>query len=664
MAYMDDQAQERDAIRQRILAGLPQIDFKGLPFEGPQGVKQTPIEPLRVLPAVGTRGTPTAALPQQQQQDTGIGGAIAGFLGGANVNRDSAIKQMIQQREQWVKGHPNEVPPWQPGAKQINKPGSPNAQSLERSAMSPDTPGVTESKTLAEQRAGIAKELDGNAATKLKLATLMVAEEGGDSEARTALAETAMNRNVANNMGSMEKTLNPEYYAPFKDGGYAKAAARLQSDPKLLQQVYSEIDKASKGGSNVSNFATDNGSGTVAANARTNQAVAFTGKNGELFSRKEDPSVHGSWGTNGKAWYDRTAGSVADEQPGQQTTKVAGDNVVPQQPPPPSRGSLEPTAKEQPPTMLSPQPIEQTPVAPPAAAPATPTLETPGLTPKAPSVQVQAVTPQAEPPARASAAPVPPPAPAAPPPTPKADLNGLHKWFDGNVVTGINELMPGQGSNVPLLGRGMSVRSAAKMAPTEQIKPLIDAAAKKYGVSPKQLMDEVGKPPPAPGKSSEAEPPPGEQPQAVASAQPGPQGAPQQPAPTITPGEAKAVVEAVKPDAGPPVQVASAAPPPVVVPPPDAPPVNGAPGAGAGVPVVPNAPMPVQTSLAPNPMASAQINSAQSPFQMWQPPVPWDTLQSWGWGSGGEGNTGFSGGGFDMAGGEGFSGFGGFGMPG
>lgn len=125
-------------------------------------------------------------------------------------------------------------------------------------------------KTLAQQRTGFMDQISKSPALEEKAMALMLAEEGGDSKSRMALLETSMNRAAAHGVTSMDKAFDPRYYAPFKDGGYARALAHLRANPALREQLRREMQEVGQG-SNYSKYGTQNASGSVAASARRTQ---------------------------------------------------------------------------------------------------------------------------------------------------------------------------------------------------------------------------------------------------------------------------------------------------------------------------------------------------------------------------------------------------------
>lgn len=177
---------------------------------------------------------------------------------------------------------------------------------------------LDQAANLRDQRTAYGQQLNADPAAKLKMAALMSAEEGRgapNSLARTALAETIFNRGVSRGYGNVNQVMDPRYYQPMHDnsGNYAAHLAKVQSDPAYRTQLFSEIGNT-LGGSNVSNLATDNASGAVAANSRRNTSEGWTAPNGEYFARKDiRPDVHGQGPVANTAnWYARTAvGGVA-----------------------------------------------------------------------------------------------------------------------------------------------------------------------------------------------------------------------------------------------------------------------------------------------------------------------------------------------------------------
>jgi hypothetical protein len=193
--------------------------------------------------------------------------------------------------------------------------------------------------TLAEQRKGFGEQLK-DPELKKTLAALMLAEEGGDSKSRMRLAETVMNRAASRGVKDLRKIIDPNYYAPFKDGGFQRAMARLDKDPQLLKRIYDEQEQVLRG-SDYSNLATDNASGSVKANAlRRGDTLASEGDNKEGFIRKDkNPGVHGAKVVDDtNRWLHQTRAAMeaerkrSEEASGKDTPeKVSSGNVVERQ---------------------------------------------------------------------------------------------------------------------------------------------------------------------------------------------------------------------------------------------------------------------------------------------------------------------------------------------
>jgi len=114
-----------------------------------------------------------------------------------------------------------------------------------------------------------------------KLITLSVAE-GGTANSRQAVMETIMNRAFIDKK-TLKETMNSAYYAPFKDGGYDRAAKSMT--PKLRQEMLEIAEKVKKG-SDISERATHNGSAGVGENAKRNHAGVKVWDDGEITSHK------------------------------------------------------------------------------------------------------------------------------------------------------------------------------------------------------------------------------------------------------------------------------------------------------------------------------------------------------------------------------------------
>jgi hypothetical protein len=202
----------------------------------------------------------------------------------------------------------------------------------------PDVKSGGQFGSLESQRAGYNDQMTKNPEMKDRLLAMALAEEGGDSKSRMRLMESALNRGNSQGMKDFGSIINPkgggskEYYAPYNDGNYNKAVGQLSGNPKLKEQLVKEYDEVMKG-SNHSNLATDNGSGSVKANAiARGDTVASTGDNGEAFIRKDkNPNQHGAkWVDNVAKWRDQTTAAMGKD--GANGNKVAGPGVPAQAP--------------------------------------------------------------------------------------------------------------------------------------------------------------------------------------------------------------------------------------------------------------------------------------------------------------------------------------------
>jgi hypothetical protein len=750
MAYMDDAAIEREQARQKMLANAPSIALgdpaqqqgvnlpalpstapQGSPFDAvmqvlgslnlaPGGVSQTPGAPLQapqVSPRISAPGSST------WKNDNSLGNALQGILG-----KGSALDQYMKrlqgsQAQPQAPGTPpqrlipglqppidaNKAPPGTPAAKayiQQQAPG-PGVKGVERPPQGP-----SESSTLQSQRRDYASQLDANPALKEKFAAIMLAEEGGDPTARTALAESALNRGVSRGIPQLDSVLDPKYYQPMSDGSgnYEKALSRIRNDPQLKAQVYSDMERASHGGSNVSNLATDNASGQVARNSAGNQSHAWTAGNGEGFFRKDvRPDVHGAKAVSQtKDWYNNTVAAQVDEKPG--TSAVASTAATAPQGTPP----------REPPGWFNKETLGTYGQPAAAAAPAPPPAQTPAQAPAAqPPPQAPAVTPQVPPQAPPPTPPQAPPAAPAPaaaaPPAAPTGINAAHQVLDTKVMDLVKRFAPEQAANVPGFIGDKTLRQAIDTPLVGgQVKSGIVPHLQKLGVSPADFEKAIAQPP---GKRSDAgtsdatdfsarsRTPPGEpgaplppsggfadtvqrtqppSPDATAtnmSIQPGGPPTAQQ----LTPEMAKAFVGAVRaeelapplpPQPGvQPVQLPDMGPPPTGLPGISGAPITSQGGAMTLAPGMSTSPMmmpgsqgnPIAMSgLAPAPVEQTPM-SALMPGQTLpnalQPPIPFADMQGWGWNTGGGGWGGWSGGGFDGGLSDGFS-MGGMGMMG
>ena len=178
-----------------------------------------------------------------------------------------------------------------------------------------------------------------NDETRMRMYALAISEVGAsaDPSSKIAIMETMFNRTDAQKRGSISGTISrnddpkKNYYAPYNDGAYDRNLKLLKSNPKLVEEMDSHL-KEVLSGSNEANYATDNASGTVAANAMYTQS--FQGKTGSgesLFIKdKDDPASIKQHGAavvrNNKEFRARSEAQVAEyARKKQQNIEVAED---------------------------------------------------------------------------------------------------------------------------------------------------------------------------------------------------------------------------------------------------------------------------------------------------------------------------------------------------
>lgn len=249
---------------------------------------------------VGQPMTPAAPPPSAEQSPAVMGGSPRfNTLGAA---QPGSIFSPVPSAQQTGTLQPSAEPSAQAS------PSVPLPMARPSNAPASQGPNVgTSYDVLQQQRAPMADQLSNNPALMTKLATLAIAEEGHDSNARVAMAESVLNRGVSQGTPDLNKMIDPNYYAPFKDGNFARAQREIAANPGLLQSAIADVNTALNG-SNYSNLATDNASGDVKANSATNSTLAYLGQNGEGFFRKDiNPDYHGAQHVqNTVDWYNKT----------------------------------------------------------------------------------------------------------------------------------------------------------------------------------------------------------------------------------------------------------------------------------------------------------------------------------------------------------------------
>ena len=169
--------------------------------------------------------------------------------------------------------------------------------------VTPSPDFTSNNPTLAEQRAPFAETIRNDPAKALQLAARLYSEDQNNADSRVGILEAMLNRYNATG----QDPFNPTYY-PTDTKQYTDALNKLSSDNALLNQVYQEMERA-WGGSNVSNYATDWGSGPVAETGRTLGTPTWISPTSEQFYRKD---INNDWAGSGIAkqnqdWYLRSS---------------------------------------------------------------------------------------------------------------------------------------------------------------------------------------------------------------------------------------------------------------------------------------------------------------------------------------------------------------------
>ena len=123
-------------------------------------------------------------------------------------------------------------------------------------------------------RASFAQELQ-DPAVQERFYTLMKAEVGGQGpDAQLAFTETVFNRALAQGTSITNIISNQRYYEPYQNGAFQRAANNLTSSDR---QNFAGLISKAQNGSNITNGATHNASGSVAASVRRGGYDAVTG---------------------------------------------------------------------------------------------------------------------------------------------------------------------------------------------------------------------------------------------------------------------------------------------------------------------------------------------------------------------------------------------------
>jgi hypothetical protein len=154
--------------------------------------------------------------------------------------------------------------------------------------------------SLAAQRSGYANMVRDNPQLSLQLAARLYSEDNNNPDTRTGIMEAMLNRMNATG----QNPLNPKYYPSDATSRLPQALQTVSSNNELLNQIYQEMERA-WGGSNLSNYATDWASGSVAANSQNTATPTWTSPSNEQFFRKDisNPTTGAGIAAKNQAWY-------------------------------------------------------------------------------------------------------------------------------------------------------------------------------------------------------------------------------------------------------------------------------------------------------------------------------------------------------------------------
>lgn len=205
----------------------------------------------------------------------GAGLSTAGALGAVAIGAVGA-KAVEMAVNQAANPNPSAAPP--------SSTGSGPSSSIGISPQSPNSPvqnqNVTKLPSVAKIVGGIDRskfqaELQ-NPETRQLFYQMMHAEVGSQGRSsQVAFAETVFNRAHATNRTLKSILSDTRYYEPYRNGGFAKAGSAIYSNPSLTEGYASVLSEVSAG-SNTTDGATHNASGSVAASVRNGGYDAAT----------------------------------------------------------------------------------------------------------------------------------------------------------------------------------------------------------------------------------------------------------------------------------------------------------------------------------------------------------------------------------------------------
>jgi hypothetical protein len=149
---------------------------------------------------------------------------------------------------------------------------------------SPDSaqPTGALSSTLAQQRAGFERELRENPALRDKVMRIAANEQGRNPHGTQAVLESMMNRAIVRgtNLETQARWFRGERRGYYAMGNMGRGALEHPAHRQILEHGLANA----LGGSNISNYATDNSSGSLAARERASGSFRFrSGYTGETF---------------------------------------------------------------------------------------------------------------------------------------------------------------------------------------------------------------------------------------------------------------------------------------------------------------------------------------------------------------------------------------------
>jgi len=182
-----------------------------------------------------------------------------------NPNDTSRVKVLVEPKTQPFESVTGALTSDESNNSAQNCTANPSANVLSNGAVIPpgqnSANGVTlNNAEIAALRADYKRQIeeDKPPGIKERLAILTQAEVGNKpAPVQVAFIETVMNRGIATGQTDLNKIItDPRYYQVYKDGGYERARAELNSNRSILPRLVSNIETVYNG-SNLSNMATD-----------------------------------------------------------------------------------------------------------------------------------------------------------------------------------------------------------------------------------------------------------------------------------------------------------------------------------------------------------------------------------------------------------------------